>query len=547
MAMSDLELLQLVEQAQQNNKGEKGEPGVSVERIEQFDDSSFTIFLSNGFSKKITLQPGQDGPVGPIGIQGERGEPGPAGRPGNDGAAGTNGKDGLPGRDGSYVDTAVVNGNGHLLLGLSDGQIIDVGRVVGPVGATGDRGATGLPGEPGMDGAAVLSGPRAPQESDGEEGDHWIDLSSAEFCFYKKGGNGWTKLANLRQPAQDRLIGAGVGGGNGNGGGSGGGGTSQTTATLPLANPTRIISVRGLPDTSNLKTQADYNAWAHDALESLVSGVSPELDLSSYAKTDYVDQADNALSGRIQAVEQDYTTSGEFSTVSQQVTTNKNDIKALQDDAPDLSTYASKQDLATATGALPYRLETDKVMRSGELPEKQNAFDDHVSEVHAGGEIQLVNNLGHFHNITFTGEHGIETRSDQSGIIVDGTALQSRIATLEQQVATLVELVPPVDYGTVTVSGGNDFNAETHACWLPQNETGVFTCSLSGSQTHGCRYKWTISRGSGRISGSDNLSVVTMQCTDPAPNTVVLRCDVSHPTTEDVTHGEVQILVQDLN
>ena len=159
--------------------------------------------------------------MGPIGIQGERGEPGPAGRPGNDGAAGTDGKDGLPGRDGSYVDTAVVNGNGHLLLGLSDGQVIDVGRVVGPVGATGERGATGLPGEPGVDGAAVLSGPRAPQESDGEEGDHWIDISSAEFGFYKKSGEGWTKLANLRQPARDPRVGPVVGGGPGGEGGGG--------------------------------------------------------------------------------------------------------------------------------------------------------------------------------------------------------------------------------------------------------------------------------------------------------------------------------------
>ena len=262
MALSDLELLQLAEAAKEKQKGPKGDPGVGIDRVEQFDNSSFTLRLTDGSFKKIELQPGQDGPVGPIGIQGERGEPGPAGRPGNDGAAGTDGKDGLPGRDGSYVDTAVVNGNGHLLLGLSDGQVIDVGRVVGPVGATGERGATGLPGEPGVDGAAVLSGPRAPQESDGEEGDHWIDISSAEFCFYKKSGNGWVKLANLRQPAQDRLIGAGVGGGNGNGGGSGGG-TLQNTRTLPLVNPS-------IPD--GLETQEDYNVFVYDALSNLGQG-----------------------------------------------------------------------------------------------------------------------------------------------------------------------------------------------------------------------------------------------------------------------------------
>ena len=38
---------------------------------------------------------------------------------------------------------------------------------------------------------------------DGVNGDHWIDISSAEFGFFKKSGDGWTKLANLRQPARD--------------------------------------------------------------------------------------------------------------------------------------------------------------------------------------------------------------------------------------------------------------------------------------------------------------------------------------------------------
>ena len=35
-------------------------------------------------------------------------------------------------------------------------------------------------------------------------GDTWIDISSAEFSFFKKDGNGWQKLANLRQPAVTR-------------------------------------------------------------------------------------------------------------------------------------------------------------------------------------------------------------------------------------------------------------------------------------------------------------------------------------------------------
>ena len=108
------------------------------------------------------------------------------------------GAPGLPGADGTTVETAIVSSAGNLLLGLSDGTIIDAGRVVGPAGATGSAGPAGLPGERGSDGAAVLSGPRAPQESDGAEGDHWIDISSAEFNFYKKR---WQWLEQACQPA----------------------------------------------------------------------------------------------------------------------------------------------------------------------------------------------------------------------------------------------------------------------------------------------------------------------------------------------------------
>ena len=103
---------------------------------------------------------------------------------------------------------------------MTDGSIIDVGRVVGPAGATGERGPTGLPGNDGGDGAAVLSGPRAPTQDDGKENDHWIDISSAEFSFFKKNGEGWNKLANLRQPARDPRVGP-VAGGGGSGGPAG--------------------------------------------------------------------------------------------------------------------------------------------------------------------------------------------------------------------------------------------------------------------------------------------------------------------------------------
>ena len=55
---------------------------------------------------------------------------------------------------------------------LRDGQVIDVGRVVGPAGATGERGQLACLVSDGVDGEAVLSGPRAPTQDDGKNGDH---------------------------------------------------------------------------------------------------------------------------------------------------------------------------------------------------------------------------------------------------------------------------------------------------------------------------------------------------------------------------------------
>ena len=65
--MSDLELLELLEKAKEKQRGPKGETGLGIDRIEQFDSDSFTLRLTDGSFKKISLQPGTDGAVGPQG------------------------------------------------------------------------------------------------------------------------------------------------------------------------------------------------------------------------------------------------------------------------------------------------------------------------------------------------------------------------------------------------------------------------------------------------------------------------------------------------
>jgi hypothetical protein len=179
------------------------------------------------------------------------------------------------------------------LLGLTDGSVIDVGRVVGPAGATGEQGPVGLAGSSGRDGAAILSGPKVPTSADGEDGDHWIDLSSVGYDFFKKESGSWTRLGNLRQPVDlSKSSSAG-----------GGGGGRQNTESLPLARGTvsrtkRPADVHWPPQWESgdlvlndplfldkigrvrtFDNQQEYNIWIWKALQTLAGLVaSPSLD-----------------------------------------------------------------------------------------------------------------------------------------------------------------------------------------------------------------------------------------------------------------------------
>ena len=266
MALSDLELLELVERAQDERQGPIGPQGVGIRSIEQPTADAVIIALTDGRTKELRLTAGPKGDPGEAGKPGQDGKPGPAGSPGRAGAPGV-GVAGAPGRDGTSIDTAIVNADGNLLLGLTDGNVLNVGRVVGPPGATGAAGPTGLPGRAGRDGNTILSGTHAPSDDEGSEGDFWIDTSSPLFDFYGKGSSGWRKLTSLRAP-QTNVGGQmtpAAGGGSG-GGGGGGAGALQNTATLPLANPTRFKNTRDLPDASGLGVQKDFNEWVYACL-----------------------------------------------------------------------------------------------------------------------------------------------------------------------------------------------------------------------------------------------------------------------------------------
>ena len=74
---------------------------------------------------------------------------------------------------GTIVSAGIVSGD--LILGLSDGTIVNAGRVQGPQGLRGEQGPMGAIGKAGIDGNTILSSDGYPSPSLGKEGDWVID------------------------------------------------------------------------------------------------------------------------------------------------------------------------------------------------------------------------------------------------------------------------------------------------------------------------------------------------------------------------------------
>ena len=96
----------------------------------------------------------------------------------------------------------------------------------------------------------------------------------------------------------------------------------------------------------------------------------------------------------------------------------KTDIPENTSDLTNDSGFITLADVPESGEALTYRLETDKTLRT--TP-----------------QIQLVDSDDNFTNVTFEGSDGIECTSNAAGIVVSASALQTRVADLEAEVATL--------------------------------------------------------------------------------------------------------------
>ena len=179
----------------------------------------------------------------------------------------------------SVVSAAVIGGD--LILGLSDGAIINCGRVQGPQGLTGDQGPMGATGRAGTDGNTIHTVQGAPDGSLGRDGDFAINTVVWEIYGPRSGGTwgtGTPLRGNLRGDRESKDPIFGMQSNTGDGGGGGGTGQTYTTANLPLAGTGRLVEKNGrisapggniIPEGNGLKYQSNLNSWVYNSLAAL--------------------------------------------------------------------------------------------------------------------------------------------------------------------------------------------------------------------------------------------------------------------------------------
>lgn len=188
------------------------------------------------------------------------------------------------------IDTAVVNDAGDLLIGLTNGNVINAGHVRGRPGLPGERGLMGPAGDPGrkgLDGAQLYTGLDRPSDELGKEGDLYIDIRSSHLDIYQKTNGKWIVVSTLRDPSA-KASSAFVSGGSGSGGT---GGIAQTTSTLPLSGTGRAsIDAPGgtiIEEKKNCRNQANLNNWIQAGLVALDEELPVSIVTSLPASGEY--------------------------------------------------------------------------------------------------------------------------------------------------------------------------------------------------------------------------------------------------------------------
>ena len=296
----------------------------------------------------------------------------------------------------SVVSAAILEGN--LIIGLSDGSVINCGYVQGPPGLKGDPGPMGADGDAGRDGNTIITVAGTPRNDAGKDGDYAIDNVNWRIYGPKSGGT-WGK-ANEMLPSKENLIvnGRGFEGGAGGSGDSGGGGGGGEGIRVIRGGP-GITATEVTSSLSEVAADIDTDRGMTFASDKIAINIGDGLEF-------------DAATGKLKT-------------------------------SIDLDEYAKITYVDSKTAPLPYRIETDKVTREGK-------------EIRSGEpEIQLVDNDDNFTNIKFTGSGGIGVASNVQGIEIDGSefATKGQLITIEEE---LEQLAPSLERGTWTFTTSSE-------------------------------------------------------------------------------------------
>lgn len=163
--------------------GSAGQDGVGIQSIAKTGTAgrvdTYTITKTDGTTATFTVTNGNDGQDGADGVDGEDGvsptvtitEITGGHRLSITDAAGTSVADVMDGEAGLSVTGAAINGNGHLIITLSDSTSIDAGDAKGAAGPQGVQGPKGDTGDTGATGATGPQGPQGPQGIQGIQGE----------------------------------------------------------------------------------------------------------------------------------------------------------------------------------------------------------------------------------------------------------------------------------------------------------------------------------------------------------------------------------------
>lgn len=183
--------------------GSDGVSGVGVEFVENLDQDTMLVRLTDSTVFEVKLpkgSPGLNGVRGVAGIVGPTGEQGEAGVPGKDGGDGAPGNDGKPGEQGVRGSDGTPGKNGKAGAPGNDGKDGAPGNdgspgkagkagkagKIGPKGEQGDRGPVGKRGQSGVDGVDGKDGSsgvvraRFPLKYDDEKQELSFDSKSLE-------------------------------------------------------------------------------------------------------------------------------------------------------------------------------------------------------------------------------------------------------------------------------------------------------------------------------------------------------------------------------